>query len=217
MTKAQTKPQTEPQIARTPRSKSEEKRAAIIEAAKNLFVELGFNHTSMDKIAKAAGVSKQTVYSHFGNKDELFISAISAKCVAHNLVGQVNDNLDNPQQALTALGVSFIEMLLSEDVVATHKTCISESVSYPHVSQLFYAAGPQNTIGEIADCMAEFDKRDLLSINNPRFAASQFLCMVKGEACLQSEYNAKERMSADEISAYIHDCVAMFLRAYAKL
>lgn len=197
-----------------PRSKSEEKRKLIIEAATDLFSELGFAQTSMDKIAKKAGVSKQTVYSHFGSKDELFVAAISRKCIAHNLFGLVNDKLDDPEQALTALAVSFIDMILAPEVVATHRTCIGESESYPHVSQLFYEAGPQRTISEIAACMSEFDKRGLLKIPDPRFAAAQFLCMVKGEVSIQSELNVEKRLSADTVSAYVHSCVAMFLRGY---
>ena len=71
-----------------PRTKSEEKRQQIIEASTCLFSELGFAQTSMDKIAKKAGVSKQTVYSHFGSKDELFVNAISSKCDAQDNRGR---------------------------------------------------------------------------------------------------------------------------------
>ncbi|MFT5162774.1 MAG: TetR/AcrR family transcriptional repressor of mexJK operon [Alteromonadaceae bacterium] len=198
-----------------PRSKSEEKRKLIIEAATELFTELGFNQTSMDKIAKKAGVSKQTVYSHFGNKDELFVDSISRKCISYNLFGLVNDKLDDPLQALTALGLSFIDMLLSDDVAATHRTCIAESETYPNISQLFYSAGPERTITEIATCMAEFNKRGLLKIADSRFATVQFLCMVKGEASIQSDLNVEKRLSRTEVTAYVHSCVTMFLRGYA--
>ena len=197
-----------------PRTKSEEKRKLIIEAATELFSELGFAQTSMDKIAKKAGVSKQTVYSHFGNKDELFVGAISRKCISHNLRGLVNEKLDDPEQALTALGLSFVEMILTPEVVAVHRTCIGESESYPHVSELFYEAGPQRTISEIAACMSEFDKRGLLKIPDARFAAAQFLCMVKGEVSIQSELNVEKRLSDETVTAYVHSCVAMFLRGY---
>ncbi|MBP7656876.1 MAG: helix-turn-helix transcriptional regulator, partial [Pseudoxanthomonas sp.] len=56
------------------------KRAAILEAAKQLFAREGFNGVSMDQIAAEAGVSKLTVYSHFGDKDALFAAAVQAKC-----------------------------------------------------------------------------------------------------------------------------------------
>ena len=55
------------------------KRAAILETAKEMFIEQGFNGVSMDGIAAGAGVSKLTVYSHFGDKETLFFEAIQAK------------------------------------------------------------------------------------------------------------------------------------------
>ncbi|WP_457395457.1 TetR/AcrR family transcriptional regulator, partial [Roseateles sp. P5_E1] len=58
------------------------KRAAILEAAKSLFVEQGYNGVSMDSIAAQAGVSKLTVYSHFGDKETLFTEAVKSTCVA---------------------------------------------------------------------------------------------------------------------------------------
>ena len=56
------------------------KRAAILDVAKRLFSQNGFDGVSMDQIAAEAGVSKLTVYSHFGDKESLFSSAIRAKC-----------------------------------------------------------------------------------------------------------------------------------------
>jgi len=197
-----------------PRTKSEEKRVLIQHAATKLFCELGFAATSMDKIAKEAGVSKQTVYSHFGNKDELFIDAISCKCASYKVVDLVNDKLDEPQQALIVIATNFIDLLLSQEAVEMHRTCIAESISYPHVSRLFHAAGPERMISEIEKVMVEFVKRDLLKIPNTRYAAVQFLCAMKGEICMQIEYNVENILSASEITAYIENTVAMFLRAY---
>src|SRR5690348_17437726 len=62
------------------RPKDLEKRAAILEAAKRLFPQHGFEGTSMDAVAAEAGVSKLTVYSHFGGKEALFIETVRCKC-----------------------------------------------------------------------------------------------------------------------------------------
>ena len=61
--------------------KTDPKRAAILDAAKSLFVDPGYNGVSMDSIAAQAGVSKLTVYSHFGDKETLFTEAVQSKCV----------------------------------------------------------------------------------------------------------------------------------------
>ena len=62
------------------RPKDPGKRAAILDAAKRMFVSHGFERVSMDQIAAEAGVSKLTVYSHFGDKDRLFAEAVRAHC-----------------------------------------------------------------------------------------------------------------------------------------
>lgn len=64
------------------RSKSQLKRDQIIESASKLFIEHGYPNTSMDKVAKEAGVSKQTVYSHFKDKETLFVETVGARCAA---------------------------------------------------------------------------------------------------------------------------------------
>jgi len=196
------------------RTKSEEKRALIQHAATELFCEKGFAATSMEQVAKQAGVSKQTVYSHFGSKDELFTDAISCKCIAHNIVDLVNDKLDNPQQALTEIATNFIALMTSQAAVEMHRTCVAESVTYPHVSRLFYEAGPERMINELDKVMSEFVKRRLLDIDNTRHAAVQFLCAIKGEICIQLEFNVETTNSPDQINQYIENTVAMFIRGY---
>ena len=65
------------------RPKDLEKRAAILSAATDLFTARGLNGVSMEAVARAAGVSKITVYSHFRSKDELFRETVFAKCRQH--------------------------------------------------------------------------------------------------------------------------------------
>src|SRR5688572_31812984 len=69
-----------PRHAGPGRPKDMGKRAAILEAAKVLFSHEGYAGTSMDQIAASAGVSKLTVYSHFGDKEALFIEAVERYC-----------------------------------------------------------------------------------------------------------------------------------------
>lgn len=196
------------------RSKSELKRVLIQNAATKLFSELGFAATTMDKIAKEAGVSKQTLYSHFKNKDVLFTEAISIECAAYKMVDLVNDKLDNPQQALTEIAYSFIEMLLSPDAVSLHRTCVAESITYPHVSRLFFEAGPQRMISELNKVMIELNRRGKLTIADTRIAAVQFLCLMKGEVKMQVDFNSESKLSASEVKAYIDSSVALFIRGY---
>jgi len=197
------------------RSKSEEKRGFILSAATKLFCEQGFSTTSMEQIAKEAGVSKQTVYSHFGSKDELFTASISNECVSYQMVDLVSGRLDDPKHALTIIATNFIKMLTPEKAIAMHRTCVAESLTYPHVSRLFFAAGPQNMITELETVLTQFNDKGLLTLENTRMAAIQFLCLVKGEICMQIEYSVEKTQTESEIKAYLDSSVAMFLRGYS--
>ncbi|OUS32321.1 hypothetical protein A9Q98_01410 [Thalassotalea sp. 42_200_T64] len=196
------------------RSKSEEKRQLILSAATENFCEKGFSVTSMDSIAKSAGVSKQTVYSHFGNKDELFAAAISHRCSEFRMSSMPEALLKDPQVALKTFAKGFIELLLSKEGTAIHRVCISESQTNPKVSQLFFSAGPESVIKEISQLIANYSTSGLIKVVDCHMAAVQFLSMIKGEALMRREYNTEQQLSADEIAHYIDNTVDLFLRGY---
>ncbi|WP_027857724.1 TetR/AcrR family transcriptional regulator [Marinobacterium jannaschii] len=198
-----------------PRSRSEEKRLLIQNAATELFCEQGFASTSMDQVAKAAGVSKQTVYSHFGNKDDLFTAAIRAKCVSFEVDSIELSAGRSVAEVLLDMANRFVEMILSEAAMQVHRTCVTEAPSNPQVSRLFYDAGPERVIEEVGRVLQQLSERGDLQIENHHFAAVQFLKMVQGEARMREEYNIEPRTSQAEIDAYLKSCVAMFIRGYS--
>jgi TetR/AcrR family transcriptional repressor of mexJK operon len=197
------------------RNKSSAKRKQILTAATELFVEQGYASTSMDLIARKAEVSKQTVYSHFGSKDELFAAAIEERCDSYQMLDLPLDNLFDPKQTLLTLAQRFLCMVTSKEACAVHKICAYESKSYPLISELFYQAGPEKITNDIAQLMSILNERNILKIDNPHFAALQFLNMMKGEAWMRVEFNTTQQVSEAEINAYLLSSVELFMRGYA--
>jgi len=197
------------------RSKNEVKRQQILDAAVNLFTEQGYAATSMDLIAKNADVSKQTVYSHFGSKDELFSASVESKCESLHILDLSLNDLSDPQAVLFKLAKSFTDFITSKEACAVHKICVFESTTYPQVSEIFYKAGPLRVTNEVSLLMAKLDQQKILDIENPRQAALQFLNMMKGELWMQTEFNIKERISAEEVAEYLRNSVDFFIRGYA--
>ncbi len=197
------------------RSKSSTKRQQILQAATQLFTEQGYASTSMDLIARHADVSKQTVYSHFGSKDELFAAAIEDRCDSYQMLNFSLDDLSNPKATLLTLAQRFLCMLTSKEACAVHKICAYEAKSYPLLSELFYQAGPEKVTNDVAELMAILNERKILTIENPRFAALQFLNMMKGEVWMRVEFNTKHQLSEEEINAYLLSSVELFMRGYA--
>ncbi len=103
-----------------PRSKA--KARDILNAATELFTRNGFDATSVDDIAAAAGVSKQTVYSHFGSKEELFGVAISTKCKTSGIDPDEIDPDVPPEAMLPELARRFVALITSDEAVANSTT-----------------------------------------------------------------------------------------------
>ena len=197
------------------RSKNEAKRQQILDSAINLFTEQGYAAASMDLIAKNADVSKQTVYSHFGSKDDLFSASIEHICESLHILDLSMDDLSDAKRILLQLAQRFTEVITSKQACAAHKICAFESNAYPQVSDIFYQAAPLRVTNEVTILMEKLHQQNILNINNPRHAAIQFLNMMKGELWMQIEFNTKERITAQEVQEYLCDSVEFFIRGYA--
>jgi len=198
------------------RSKSEEKRKQILDAATRLFTEQGYSSTSMGHIAEQANVSKQTVYSHFGNKDDLFSAAIEQKCDSFHMVDFCLDDIAEPETILFNLAQRFLAMLVSKEALAVHKICAYESTAHPQLAELFFQAGPERLTKKVSELMSMFNQKGILEIEHPKTAAWQFLNMVRGETFLRTEFNTQKQVSAEETLSYLLACVKLFIRGYQK-
>ena len=147
------------------RPKSEEKYHLILHAASCLFLKEGFANTSMDTVAKASGVSKQTVYSHFEGKDALFKAAISSKCRSYQLdTQQLIDATSGSLSLLECLrkvGCQFVRLLQDPEAIAIFRVIIAEAVNSPHVATLFYQAGPEASLSTLSDVIEKFGEGSL--------------------------------------------------------
>lgn len=196
------------------RPKSPEKAAAILEAASLEFVTHGFDGTSMDGVAAAAGVSKQTVYSHFGSKDELFVAVVNAKVEEYGL-----DALDDPgdhelRGGLEKIGRRLIDLLLDERVLAATRMIIGESKRHPHIARLFFESGPGRTRASVARYLRAQAGRGNLRAADPDEAAMVFINLLRGPYHLACLANARPVPPAAERAAHARATVGQFLKIY---
>lgn len=202
-------------VARRPgRKKSGQKRLDIQRAASNLFLANGLDATTMDAVAAAAGVSKQTVYSHFKGKEELFQSCIAKKVALHSLDEDALPS-DRPYaEALTIMGERFMELLGDPEVTNMHRAVIAQSTAHPEIARLFYEAGPQRAIRAIARLLEEHTRKGTVSIDDTEVAAELFLSMVKGISDMRCMVNVAPPMSEKEMKLRAKRAVAWFLLVY---
>lgn len=168
------------------RPKSEQKRKDILAAAGQLFLNQGFSSTSMDMVAANAGVSKQTVYSHFNNKDSLFTAVIHYKCAEYQIDADHMGGVDDyPRDTMIRVGVQIMGLLLDQEAIAMHRVVIGEMASNPRVAELFYTAGPQNGIQLLSNYMHK-NQHLKLDEKQARYWSIAFMNLLKGDFHLRS-------------------------------
>lgn len=213
--KADLRPATSPG-----RPKDLAKRAAILEAAERMFLQHGYEGVSMDQIAAAAGVSKLTVYSHFGDKDALFTEAAKAYC-ERQMPGSLFERAPEMpvRQRLMDIGRSYFAMITAPEAVAGHRLLCTPQMVEKQLARLFWDAGPQRVHNEFVRFLERRIAAGDLEIEDVQRAAGQFFALVRGDLhmrllfdCPESEdcpgREARER-------AHLEASVDMFLSAYA--
>ncbi|TWI06118.1 TetR family transcriptional regulator [Luteimonas cucumeris] len=196
------------------RPKDLTKRAAILEAAKQLFTLHGYDGVSMDQIANEAGVSKLTVYSHFGDKDALFMEAIRVKCEEQMPADLFPADLKGPLRVqLTRIAQAFFALITSDEALSMHRMMLTQS-SDMRVRQMFWQAGPQRVQEAFNEFLQARMAAGELVVPDIARAPSQFFCLLKGQLHMQMVSGLCARPGKREIDAHIDATVDLFLRAH---
>ena len=198
------------------RPKDPEKRAAILDAAKRLFIVHGYERVSMDQIASEAGVSKLTVYSHFGDKDSLFGEAVRAHCEQGMPTSLFDEDAQTPlRKRLEVIGHAFFAMVMAPEAVAGHRILCSPQVTASALPTVFWEAGPQRVQRAFAALLERRIAAGELDIADPQRASAFFFTLLKGEPHAQAVFGYCCSGRAECPDEHIVAVVEMFLRAYA--
>jgi TetR/AcrR family transcriptional regulator, mexJK operon transcriptional repressor len=197
------------------RPKDLEKRAAILEAAKRLFPVHGFDGVSMDAIAAEAGVSKLTVYSHFKDKDFLFGEAVRIKCEEQLPPELFLADLKGPiRKQLRTIARAFFDLIMSDEAIGMHRM-MAQARTDSSLARIFWEAGPRRVQEGFARFLQAEIAAGQLDIADPRRAASQFFCLLKGEVHSQMMFGCCDPLCTRDADAHLDATVDFFLRAYA--
>lgn len=191
-----------------------EKASAILDAARRLFTAHGFDGASMDQIAAEAGVSKLTVYSHYGDKDTLFAAVVKSYC-EQNLPDSLFETAPRMpiRERLMQVGRVFFAFISSPEAVAGHRMLCSPRMAESPLPRKFWAAGPERIQHAFAELLDRRVERGDLEIADSTLAARQFLTLLKGE--LHSRIVLGCCNHCDDPEAHVAESVDFFLRAYA--
>lgn len=187
----------------------------IVEAAINVFLEAGYEGTSMDRVAAMAGVSKATVYAHFQSKEGLFAAIMGRETRrrAGSIVPVLAPELP-VRESLQRVGESFLRFVTSEPAVKTLRVVAAESARFPELGRLFFESGPAVTWEALTAFFERAGASGRLDVPEPAKAAEQFMAAVTGQLHLRVVLGMKPTLSEAEIRDRVADAVTLICRAY---
>ena len=156
------------------------KRLSILAAAREVFLREGFQAASMDHIAATADVSKVTIYSKFGSKQDLFSAIVDDICeqiLAMELV--IPETMESVEAGLTELAVDYAEVLYDPGVLALVRLAIGENRAPRELGHLYYQAGSMRARQGLVGLFGSLADSGELSVDDPELAADQFLALLQ--------------------------------------
>ncbi|MFN7400792.1 MAG: TetR/AcrR family transcriptional regulator [Alphaproteobacteria bacterium] len=192
------------------------KRDQILDAATCLFMEQGFTQTRMDHIARAARISKQTLYDRFADKNKLFTAVIEAKCQEYI----PREAAEMPagtsaHEILFAMGRALFYLVMSEEAIRMHRMMAAEAQHNPALTRLFYDSGPAPVERMMVEKMFQLKKSGKLNIKNPETAKEMFGSLFTGSSLyMRRLLNIGRQPTRREMDAYVRRAVDFFLASH---
>ena len=190
------------------------KRRQILDGARNVFMDLGFDGASMGEIARSAGVSKGTLYVYFADKNRLFEAIVEEEALEQ---GKVAFDFDPERDVATTLmdfGQAYIRMLCRPGEGSAIRTVMAIAERMPEVGRRFYEHVLENRINRLAGYLDARVKAKDLTIDDCKLAASQFMQMCQSSLFLPFIFQAAPAPSSERIAKVVESATRMFLAAY---
>jgi TetR/AcrR family transcriptional regulator, mexJK operon transcriptional repressor len=194
------------------------KRQAIVRAARRVFLAHGYTDAGVDAIAAEAGVSKQTVYNHFGDKERLFRSVMhdTLEAVGHGLGPAPSPDAlaesTDLERDLRTLGRALARSVLQEDVAALRRVLMAELDRHPELMDVWGAKG-RELQRSLARAIQRQAQRGALDVADPDLAAEQLVQLTAGTTLTRTRFGVR-RLSDAELARAVDDGIDLWLRAY---
>ena len=192
------------------------KRRQILDGARKVFMDLGFDGASMGEIARAAGVSKGTLYVYFADKNRLFEAIVEETALEQGEIAFDFDPAGDAATTLREFGSAYIALVCRPDGGSAIRTVMAIAERMPDVGRRYYERVLQKTIDRLAGHLEVHERAGELAIDDRQLAASQFLLMCQASLFLPFIFQAAPPPSPARITEVIGSAVRMFLAAYGK-
>ncbi len=187
----------------------------VVAGAREIFLRDGFEGASVDDIARAAGVSKATLYSYFPDKRLLFMEIATRQCEEQARISiERIDSARPPREVLTCVAQQFLGFIYSDMGQRIFRICVAEADRFPMLGQEFYHSGPMILRAAVVDFLKKAVKRGELQIDDFNLAADQFAELCKADLWPKLIFGIITSVTEDEINRVVDGAVTTFLARY---
>jgi len=190
------------------------KRRQILDGARKVFLDLGFDGASMGVIARAAGVSKGTLYVYFADKYRLFEAIVEQENLEQAKVAFNFDPARDVETTLQEFGTAYIQLICRPGGGSAIRTVMAIAERMPDVGRRYYGQVLENTIGRLSAYLEVHVQAKHLAIDDCHLAASQFMQMCQASLFLPFIFQAAPAPSSEQMKKVVDSATRMFLAAY---
>lgn len=187
----------------------------VVEGAREVFLRDGYEGSSVDDIARVAGVSKATLYSYFPDKRLLFMEVARLECVRQG--EQSLESIDTtapPNEVLRNAARRILGFILSNFGQRVFRMCVAEADRFPELGRQFYESGPKMVRARLKEYLAEAVARGHLAIDDLDLASDQFAELCKSDLFPRLVFNIDSSFTEAEIDRVINGAVETFMARY---
>jgi len=187
----------------------------VLEGARAVFMRDGFEGASVDEIARAAQVSKATLYSYFPDKRLLFSEVARIECnrQAEEALEVIGSGAPI-EEVLHEAASRIVRFFLSDFGQQVFRICVAESHRFPELGRRFYASGPALMRERMRQVLAPYVAGGVLRIHDMELATSQFGELCKSDLFVRSLCGMCEHPTEADIKRVVDGAVEMFLARY---
>lgn len=189
----------------------------VLEGARDVFMRDGFEGASVDEIARAAGVSKATLYSYFPDKRLLFMEVASSECNRQAVETlMLIDRTAPVRNVLEMAARQLIGIFTSEISQKIFRVCVAEADRFPELGRKFYESGPLTGRLHLVEYLTEAAARNEVVVQDVELAADQFLELCKADIFARAVFGIETQFSPAQVDRVVNGAVETFLARYGR-
>jgi AcrR family transcriptional regulator len=201
--------------------RSARKRQAILQAARDLFLQKGYAGAGMDEVAAMAGVSKVTIYKHFSDKHTLFIAVVAdaideAKAASQSLVDRLGISAEI-ELDLRDFARRHVALVTQPHLIQMRRLIIAEAHRFPDLARAWHSIGPERGHASLASQIDKLVARGQLQVADSLLAAQLLNYLILSVPLNEAMFTGRDKpYSRRYLNRYADEAVRVFLAAYGS-